>query len=131
MSARQADPVSLTQMTAPVATGTVEVTVSDRLDSRTVPAVGMYLDRVLALQPRHLIVDLADCPYLDAAAIGLLLDVHRRLMRVEALLILRAPTPRLQQILRVARVDRVLHIVTDAAADGPADSSVPRTARPA
>jgi anti-anti-sigma factor len=110
-----------------VATRSVEITINDRLDSAAVPAVGAHLDQILALAPRHVVIELAGCPYLDAAAIGLFLDVHRRLWRADGLLTLRAPTPRLHQILRVARVDRVLHIVTDA----PADLPPSRTARPA
>jgi len=50
---------------------------------------------------------------IDAAGIGLLLDVHRDLWRAGARLMLRAPTPRLRRILRIARVDQVLSIVPD------------------
>ena len=57
----------------------------------------------------------------DAAGIGLLLDVHRDLWRAGTRLMLRAPTPRLRRILRIARVDQVLSIVPEDA--GPTERS--------
>jgi anti-anti-sigma factor len=91
----------------------VEVSIAEGLNIGTLPRLSSQLDRVLELSPRHLVIDLTDCPYVDAAAIVLLLDVHRRMWRADAQLSVRAPTARLRKILRAARVDHVLHLVPE------------------
>ena len=88
----------------------IEVTIGGDLDLRALPRVGPMLDEAVSLRPGQLVVDLSGCHFVDAAAIGLLLDVHRQLWRVGGLLTLRAPAPRLRRILDVARVSGVLHI---------------------
>jgi anti-anti-sigma factor len=101
----------------------VEMAITEGLDRSTVPQIGTRLDEVLALRPTQLVIDLKDCPFVDAAAIGLLLDAHRRLWLMDGLLSLRAPTPRLRRILQAARVDHVLHILPDT--EPPAAPSTP------
>ncbi len=88
----------------------IEVIVTEELDSQAVPRLDARLAEALELRPAHLVVDLAGCPRMDAAAIGLLVDVHRRARRAGGLLTLRAPSPRLLRNLELARVDRVLHV---------------------
>ncbi|MGW5559602.1 STAS domain-containing protein [Micromonospora sp. NPDC003944] len=94
----------------------VEVRVTE-LDLGCLPEVGAVFDRLLALRPAQVVLDLSDCRHLDAAAIGLLLDVHRRLARADATLTVRNPNPRVRRILHIARLDQVLSIVTE---EGPA-----------
>jgi hypothetical protein len=60
------------------------------------------------------VVDLSGCRHIDAAAIGLLLDVHRRLARTDGVLTVRNPNPRIQRILHTARLDQILPIVDTA-----------------
>ena len=72
---------------------------------------GAVLDRVLFLHPREVVIDLSGCRHIDAAAIGLLLDVHRRLARRRAVLTVRNPHARIRRILDTARVGEVLRIV--------------------
>jgi anti-anti-sigma factor len=94
----------------------VEIRISGPLDAARLPTTGAVLDAALRLRPACLVVDLAECSGLDAAAIGMLLDAHRELARAGSQLTLRAPTPRLRRILGIARVDRVLHTVPGPAA---------------
>ncbi len=94
----------------------VEIGITDDLHLAGLPEVGMVFDRVLSLHPDEVVVDLSACRHIDAAAIGLLLDVHRRLMRRRGVLMLRNPNPRIRSILRTARMDGVLPIVTTGAA---------------
>jgi anti-anti-sigma factor len=61
----------------------------------------------VALGPRRLIIDLADSPVLDAAAIAVLLAAHRAMVRAGGRLILREPADRVRRLLRLARVDGV------------------------
>ncbi|MER7456811.1 STAS domain-containing protein [Micromonospora sp. NPDC126480] len=101
----------------------VEIGITDDLHLAGVSEVGLLFDRVLALEPDEVVVDLSACRHIDAAAIGLLLDVHRRLTRRRAVLTLRDPSPRIRSILQTARVDGVLPIVTS---DTTGTTSTPR-----
>lgn len=89
----------------------VEVRITGTLEAARLSITGAVLDAALRLRPARLVVDLAECSGIDAAAIEMLLDTHRELARTGSQLTLRAPTERLQWILGVARVDQVLHIV--------------------
>lgn len=80
-------------------------------DLACLSATGAVFDRLLALHPAQVVVDLSGCRHIDAAAIGLLLDVHRRLTRADAVLTVRDPNPRIWRILQSARLDQVLPIV--------------------
>ncbi|SDZ15693.1 anti-anti-sigma factor [Micromonospora pattaloongensis] len=91
----------------------VEVAITDDIDTAAVPALTATFTEILSLRPHRVVVDLAECRGLDAAGVGMLLDVHRRLWRDGALLTLRSPTPRLRRILDLARVGHVLHIAAD------------------
>lgn len=88
----------------------IEVIVTEELDAGAVPRLDARLAEALELRPARLIVDLQGCSRIDAAAIGLLVDVHRRARRAGGLLTLRAPSPRLLRNLELARADRVLQI---------------------
>lgn len=92
----------------------VEISITDDLHLAFLPEVGVVFDRILSLLPGEVVVDLSGCRHVDAAAIGLLLDVHRRLSRRQAALTLRDPNPRIRSILQTARVDTVLPITTSA-----------------
>jgi anti-anti-sigma factor len=75
-------------------------------------SVGGLFEDAVALRPAHLIVDLAECEYLDATGITLLVDTHRRIWQDGGRMTLRGLSPRLHRILEIARVDRVLHTAT-------------------
>jgi anti-anti-sigma factor len=101
----------------------VEVIITEELDSRAAPRLEARLDEALDLHPERVIVDLAGCPALDAAAIGVLLEAHRKTRRFGCQLTLRGPSPRLRRNLRLARVDGVMDVIPEltggeAAADG-------------
>ncbi|MGN9809366.1 STAS domain-containing protein [Micromonospora sp. BQ11] len=102
----------------PCALPLVEVCVT-QLDLACLPEAGAVFDRLLALNPEQVVVDLSSCRHIDAAAIGLLLDVHRRLARSDGVLVVRDPNPRIRRILHTARLDQVLPITTDLAPSPP------------
>ena len=89
----------------------VELVITGELDWSSVPRVRQLLDEIVSLGPRHVVLDLAGCPVLDAAAIALLLDVHRELRRGDGQLGLRRPTPRVQRVLELARMHQVLPVI--------------------
>jgi anti-anti-sigma factor len=96
--------------TAGPTTPTVEVVITEELDAAAVPRFGALLHEAADLHPQRLVVDLAQCPFIDAAGIGMLLDVHRRVWTDGGRLTLRSPVARVARTLQLARVDRVLHV---------------------
>ncbi|MFC0531779.1 STAS domain-containing protein [Phytohabitans kaempferiae] len=99
----------------PVSVPVLELYLTERLDLGCLAPVRAALDAAVRLCPDRLVLDMARCAAIDAAGVALLLDVHRQLVRVGARLTLRAPTPRLRRILRISRVDQVLHVVPEEA----------------
>ena len=89
----------------------VEVLVRGQLDAVSAPRVHDVLEQAMLLSPDELIIDLADCPSIDAAGIMLLLDTHRRAVRNGGVVALRSPSPRLSRNLKLAHVDRVLKVI--------------------
>lgn len=102
----------------------VEIRITGALEAARLSITSAVLDAALRLRPGCLIVDLAECSGIDAAAIDMLLDVHRELSRAGSRLTLRGPTPRLRRILGIARVDQVLHMVPGPGT-GPVDEQLP------
>ncbi|MGI5240675.1 STAS domain-containing protein [Dactylosporangium sp. CA-139066] len=86
----------------------VEVVVVGALDAAAIPRMRVQLEDAAALRPVHMVVDLADCPRLDAAGIDLLVSVHRAVWSSGGRLTLRGMSSRLYRLLALARVDRVL-----------------------
>ncbi|NJC71209.1 STAS domain-containing protein [Planosporangium thailandense] len=91
---------------------TIELTVNGPLEASAVRAFAAVVDRAIARRPRRLVIDLTDCPFIDAAAIDVLLDAHRRTWPSGGLLALRNPSPRVRRILEIARLDHVLQLTT-------------------
>ncbi|WP_130401801.1 STAS domain-containing protein [Micromonospora violae] len=115
-------------MTGPLAPTTctlplVEVRITE-FDLTCLPATGAVFDRLLALHPARVVVDLSGCRHIDAAAIGLLLDVHRQLARSDGVLTVRDPNPRIRRILHTARLDQILPVV-DTAPPSPPGTATP------
>lgn len=90
----------------------VEISVTDELDLAGLERTRRVLNRLLALRPARLVVDLSACQVLDAAAVGLLLDTHRRLARHDGALTLRDPSERVRRVLRAAGVAWVLPVTS-------------------
>ncbi|QOC91724.1 STAS domain-containing protein [Micromonospora craniellae] len=87
----------------------VEVSITE-FDLACLPETGAVFDQLLALRPQQVVIDLAGCRHIDAAAIGLLLDVHRRMVRLDGVLAVRNPNPRITRILQTARLDQILPV---------------------
>lgn len=90
----------------------VEVQVCGDLDVSSAPGVNDVLSEALALHPRQLVIDLAGCDIIDAAGILLLLDAHRRAIRDGGMVALRSPSARARRNLKLAKVDRVLQVIS-------------------
>ncbi|NUT36502.1 MAG: STAS domain-containing protein [Hamadaea sp.] len=107
----------------------VELVITEELDLWALSRLTSLLDDALALHPVEIVVDLAQCPFMDAATIGVLLDAHRRTRRDGGVLTLRSPSSRLRRNLRLARADRVLRI-TPEIDDGDEDDRTPGVTAP-
>jgi anti-anti-sigma factor len=85
------------------------VVVTEALDGAAVDRWRPRLAEAAAEKPDRLIVDLRRSPRIDAAAIVVLLQLHRDLMRADGRLTLRAPAG-VRRMLGLARVDHVLEV---------------------
>lgn len=88
----------------------VEVVVQGELDSSSVGRVRETLHDALSVQPERLVVDLTACPFVDACALTMLLDVHRRAWRAGGLLTLRGCSPRVLRLLSLTGLRRVFDL---------------------
>jgi anti-anti-sigma factor len=91
----------------PVGPRVVVVELQGDLDALRVPRVRALLEDAVALRPQQLLVDLTDCSFLDAGGLTMLLEVHRRLARVGAVLTLRGCSPRVMRLLSLTGLQRV------------------------
>jgi len=107
--------------TPPPTTPLVEVVIKDELSGRGSARLQEIMGEALALRPAQIVVDLSDCETLDAAALDVLLDTHRRMWRAGGQLTLRGPSARLQRILSLARVDHVFNITHARSLQRPAE----------
>jgi anti-anti-sigma factor len=82
----------------------VVVHVDPELDIATLPELREELARAVDTGTRRVIVDLSDCRFLDAQAIRVLLDVHRRLWIRDGRLVLRGCSPAAMRLLALAGV---------------------------
>ncbi|MEV4511144.1 STAS domain-containing protein [Dactylosporangium sp. NPDC049525] len=106
----------------PPALPRIEILVTGPLDTVAAPHIRALLDDAVALRPVDLVVDMTACAFVDAAGIGVLLDIHRQVWRDGGRLTLRGLSPRVTRTLQLARVDRVLHVAADPAEPTPASS---------
>jgi anti-anti-sigma factor len=99
------------------------VVVSGAMEGSAVDRWRRLITDAMALQPARLVIDLRDSPRIDAAAIVLLLQVHRTMVCADGQLVLRAPVPPVRRMLQLARIDHVLDfeepITPQIRADGP------------
>lgn len=103
-------PTEETQMAAEQGPLEVVVAVTEAFAGPSVERWGSLITEAVELRPRRLIVDLSQSRSIDASAIVLLLQVHRRLVCADGQLTLRGPVPRVRRMLGLARVDHVLDV---------------------
>jgi len=92
--------------------------VTEALEGQAVARWGRLLDGAAERRPERLVLDLRHSPRIDAAAIELLLRMHRRVLGFGGRLVLRSPGARVRRTLMLARVEHVLDV--EDARPGPA-----------
>jgi anti-anti-sigma factor len=88
----------------------VVVEVVGDLDLGSVARVRETLHDALSVRPHRLVVDLHRCPFVDASALAMLLDVHRRAWRAGGVLTLRGCSPRVLRLLSLTGLRRVFDL---------------------
>lgn len=81
-----------------------------RLDVHSVADVRLLLHAVMDRGSGELVLDVRDMEIGDATGLGLLVGLHRRADRAGRRLVLRAVPPRLERLLRLSRLHRILHV---------------------
>ena len=85
-----------------------EILLSGRLDGRSAGEVRDTLHAVLAASSGPLVVDLSGIELIDATGLGVLVGAHRRARLTGRDLVLRGAPIRVDRLLRLARLDRVI-----------------------
>jgi anti-anti-sigma factor len=75
------------------------------------------IDEAITLRPGHVVLDVTACESLSAAAIGVLVDAHRRIRRYGGRLSLRGANARVRRLLDLSGVGHVFDLLP--AADPP------------
>lgn len=88
----------------------VVVDVEGSLDRAALPPVAQRLEQALAARPEEVIVDLGDCPYVDATGLAVLVETHRRANRAGATLALARCSPRVLRLLSLTGLRRVFDV---------------------
>ena len=88
----------------------VTVAVTGALDVVTLPRVRDALEQALAGRPSRLVVDLSACTFVDASALAVLLDLHRRMCRTGGVLTLSGCCPRVLRLLSLTGLRRVFDL---------------------
>ncbi len=102
----------MTVLSAPRSRPAVAVAVVGELDLSSLPRVRAQIDDALSSRPEQLVVDLSACPFVDASALAMLLDVHRRVCRVGGTLTLRGCSPRVLRLLSLTGLRRVFDLAS-------------------
>jgi anti-sigma B factor antagonist len=74
------------------------------------------LDLVVKANPKKLILNLSQVPYMDSSGIAVLVELLSRLRRAGGKVFLTNLQPRVQSILQIARLDTIFIVTADEAA---------------
>lgn len=87
---------------------------SAMLDSRAIEAVGKELFRLPdKLNKQKLIVDLTEVRFLASQAIGVLLDLHRRVQAIKGTLVLCGVREDIMKVFKITSLDKLLKFFPD------------------
>jgi anti-anti-sigma factor len=90
--------------------GAVELTLGGDLDMSATFALEPVLDRVLAGDPRELVLDLGGVDFVDSSGLGLLIATHERTARGNVPMAITGTGPEVQRLFHVAGLDDVLPV---------------------
>jgi anti-anti-sigma factor len=88
----------------------VELGLSGDLDMSATFALEPVLDRVLAQDPRRLVLDLGGVPFVDSSGLGLLIATHERASRAGVDMAISGAGPEIQRVIHIAGLDDLLPV---------------------
>ena len=80
------------------------------LDMSATFALEPVLDRVLADDPRELVLDLAEVGFVDSSGVGLLIATHERATGADVAMAITGAAPEVQRVFHIAGLDGVLPV---------------------
>jgi anti-sigma B factor antagonist len=86
------------------------LSLAGRLSARTVADVRAALVAAIEAGSGDLVVDISGVDLVDASGLGVLVGAHRLAMRSERRLVLRGVPERIERLLAVTRLNRVLSV---------------------
>jgi len=88
----------------------VTVAASGEFDLAAAEPLRRLLDQQRRAGHRHVRVDTSAVTFVDATALGVLADVHQQFLNRHGSLTLTGAGPRIQRLLRITGLDRVLYV---------------------
>jgi anti-anti-sigma factor len=88
----------------------VGLALSGDLDMSATFALEPVLDRVLADNPRELVLDLEEVGFVDSSGLGLLIATHERATRADVDMAITGAGPEIQRVFVIAGLDGVLPV---------------------
>ena len=95
----------------------IEVHLSGELDLAAVPRLWSCLAPLVegGFEPRpHLVLDLSDLGFMDAAGFGVLMRLANRLRSMGISMSIRSPQPLVRRVMDLANVSHLLHVEPEA-----------------
>ncbi len=86
------------------------VMLSGDIDLHRSPSLHEALVAVTNEQPRRLVLNMTDVPYMDSSGVGTLVDVFRRVAKYQGKLVLCGLTARVKGVFEVTKLDRFFTI---------------------
>jgi anti-anti-sigma factor len=90
--------------------GAVELVLGGDLDMSATFALEPVLDRVLADQPRELVLDLGEVDFVDSSGLGLLIATHERATRGDVPMAITGAGREVQRMFVISGLDGVLPV---------------------
>jgi anti-anti-sigma factor len=99
---------SLLTLSTDIEDGVKVVHVTGDLDLSTVPAFDAELEQ--SVGARHLVIELADCTFIDSSALRALVRAQKRTIEEGGTLAIVAPSQPARRVLEVASLDRFVPV---------------------
>jgi anti-anti-sigma factor len=90
--------------------GGVGLALTGDLDMSATFALEPVLDRVLADNPRELVLDLGEVSFVDSSGLGLLIATHERASNADVEMAITRAGPEIQRVFTIAGLDGVLPV---------------------
>ena len=88
----------------------VELDLAGDLDMSATFALEPVLDRLIAANPREIVLDLGNVGFVDSSGLGLLVATHERAARADVDMAITGAGPEIQRVFAIAGLDGVLPV---------------------